>query len=392
MGEFGLDAVNAPAEAAPVAALAPEPVAEQAPAEHDMDAAIAASLADMDFDLATMDANVDEPAPEAYSAPESGEFHEFDDAFSRALNEEPALEAAPSQDDRWPMDEEGGADAGDTLDVPAPAVAADDFDAHFDDAMAEVDMDFDVRPEQAYEPVEVEAFAPDDEPAIAASAEELEVAHAPEPAGDATYDDAFEMDFHAALSDVPAEPEAVAEPAPPVAAKQELSLEDELNALLGNMGAGIGKRGDSFVATSPRPSVVESAPSAPAEPAALRPEPAIEADAHADLDAMLLDELNAEDFGDEIPFEPIAPEVAEAPAQAEPAPSRWPAALGLAASMPSRLWGRANPVAPPPVPEPVLMPVPEEVATEPSFERQQFQAAHDDRPTAADERAGPRRL
>src|SRR6185312_611637 len=114
--------------------------------------------------------------------------------------------------------------------------AAHDFDAHFDEAMADVDMDFEAPAASAFEPAAPQAFATvaadrDEDVAAEFQAQEPQMVSAADP---------FEEAFSLGHEDVSVEAAAV-EPAAPVAAKEERSLEDELNALLGNMGARISK-------------------------------------------------------------------------------------------------------------------------------------------------------
>ncbi|MES0098533.1 SPOR domain-containing protein [Mesorhizobium sp. M0019] len=150
----------------------------------------------------------------------------FDDEFDDAV--------ASSLEDELMFDEHEPAENVAAPASPVEAVSADeDLAGHFDDAMADVDMDFDVRPNG---PAEIE------EP------EFIEVPDAARLSGTAA-EAAFDDDFDLSFDDAPAEhaegPVAqvvAAEPAAPAAAvvptapvAEERSLEDELNALLGAM-------------------------------------------------------------------------------------------------------------------------------------------------------------
>ncbi|MDX8532485.1 SPOR domain-containing protein [Mesorhizobium sp. VK25A] len=174
----------------------------------------------------------------------------------------------------------------------APLISEDDLAGHFDQAMADVDMD----PGQDQDIQEPE-LSLGDEPAPMAEAP-MEATHfaaepefaASEPTAALSLEDDFELSFRDALNDEPQAPvvepvaapqpaavepaPAVAAPVPPVAAVEpvkpaasERSLEDELNALLGAMTA------------RPMPVVKEPAP-------ALRlvAEPARHAGGHAAAD------------------------------------------------------------------------------------------------------------
>lgn len=270
---------------------APEPAAafdkavagslDVSPVEDDLaiDHEMAASL-DQDFRFDHRDAAVAhrDAAEVVQSASEAAFDADFDNAVQMSLEDELAFDShepephAVIADARQP---EAHA-AADRL------MSEEDFAGHFDEAMADVDMDFErhgdlpheeeppVEPEPA---VEMAHFAAHPEPVVAA-----------EPVADAAghgLDDDFDLSFRDALAEpevataesvheVPvAEPAAVprpsfaepspvqpapvpqvaaVEPAKPVAAASERSLEDELNALLGAMTA------------RPMPVVKEAAP------------------------------------------------------------------------------------------------------------------------------------
>ncbi|BAV45814.1 Sporulation domain-containing protein [Mesorhizobium loti] len=267
-----------------------------------------------------------EPAPE----------HEFDDAVALSLEDELMLDGHSA--DQRPL-------AAATVDDPEPVLAAaneaeaisdEDFDGRFEAAMAEVDMDFDVH---ADEPVAVDAAQADD--AVADAEDTREEFSSSEAASeddfDLNLDDAFAEPAEEPVAEVaaapvqprvPATPAAImAEPAPaPVA--DERSLEDELNALLGAMTARTAPSAKEPVVAQPavvQPVVAQPA-AAPAQsyatPYAVAPAKALEEpadlvgdldwdldeqapeDLHAsnaahdaDLDNLLLDELQGQDPG-----------------------------------------------------------------------------------------------
>ncbi|WP_054311544.1 SPOR domain-containing protein [Mesorhizobium sp. 1M-11] len=254
---------------------------------------------------------------------------------------------------------------------PSAVVAGDDFDAHFDTAMADVDMDFsahDEAPVVAAEATEVEAVEVEPAqseqtfmPTFGHHAQPADVVAEDEPAFDVDLEDAFN-DESEAVAIAAAEPVAAVAAETPSLAAQDRSLEDELNALLGRMTA--------------RPA---AAPSAEAE--AWRPQfaaaPATvelpaQHEVEADLDASLVEEFAAADIEavDEIPHaeddidfdtdafdaamaggmdtldeEPVE-QVEEDPVEA----LKWAAPAAAAATatfaQPMRAWSRGNPVAP----------------------------------------------
>lgn len=310
MGEFGLDADEgiSAAENAP----APEVAGLRAhddlrahndthardglhvhdgTAGYDLDEAVAASM--QDFELDANDVHAGDEA-QHQAAPEVEFERDFDEDLARALDAhaEPHLQ--------WPVEEEAVAPVAEEM--AEPVEAAHDFDAHFDEAMASVDMDFDAPAVSAHEP-------------DASQAAEA-VAHDSAGRDEEGTADPFEEIF-ASLGhqDRPAAA-AVAEPAAPAAASEERSLEDELNALLGNMGARISKPGSaaspfswaSNAQANPVPAADPFAVAAVgygAQQQALQPEQhgAVEAETHADIDAgidaMLLEELATSDIADE---------------------------------------------------------------------------------------------
>lgn len=309
MGEFGLDAEEE--VSATQNATAPEPVAPPAHhgmAGHDLDEEVAASM--QDFELDASDLHVEDEAQ--HEAPPEVEFErDFDEDLTQALD----VDAEPHV--QWPVEEQAEATVAEEAAKPVEAAAAPhDFDAHFDEALADVDMDFEAPAISAYEPDEpraVEAVAHD-----SADRDEDVTAgfEAQEPQAAAPVVDPFEEVLSSlGYEDAPVEAVAV-EPAAPVAAKEERSLEDELNALLGNMGARISKPASaaspfswaSSAQTSPSPAADPFAVAAVgygAQQQAPQPEAhdTAEAETHADIDAMLVEELASADIADETTVE-----------------------------------------------------------------------------------------
>jgi hypothetical protein len=373
MGEFGLDEEErAPAvNAAPEVAVSPaEPAMHEAPSHdfsaHELDEAIAASM--QDFSVAEDEAR-HSPAPEV-------DFdRDFDDALTQTF-ETPAFDSRTDWSDR----EESAAAAEEDVfaDDAAPeieAASARDFETHFDDAMAEVDLDFDLHDEPAETPASEQVAAP--QIAVEAQDEEADfLADAPE--AEDPFDDAFSLDLN--------EVEAAAPAVEPVAAPQERSLEDELNALLGNMGASISRPqdtplpqvqvADERAAPAVDPFAVAaagySAPQAPAvDPFAVaavgysaHQAPAVDPfevaaagygahqasadDAASTLDALAADLLQDDEAqaraGDvDIDFDPADLDAFTNDAEAE---RKVAAAPVPAASIFSRTWNRATPVQP----------------------------------------------
>ncbi|MBN9242804.1 MAG: SPOR domain-containing protein [Mesorhizobium sp.] len=313
-----------------------EAVAHEVPAE----------MADEEF------AAYEAPAIDSHAEPQPGIAPMTDDAFGQALEDyrfdDPVAEN-PTGDQRDAPVFESGASA-EAVDFehtgPAASVAGateDDFDAYFENALGDAEEHFATWPaiaETAAQAVQHDAAVPPaeetwaeaptyesaagehvaEEPAfepVAASAHSEDAASEPfdesdvgspvdEAAGDHAlvaeepgFDDVFDQAFASGLVDEPApEPVAAAvapEPAWPVAAQQatprENTLEDELNALLSRMTT-------RPAIPDPRQPAAEVRAGAHSftQPAA-RAEPH-EADAHEDLDAALLADLQALDFGD----------------------------------------------------------------------------------------------
>ncbi|QKC83526.1 SPOR domain-containing protein [Mesorhizobium sp. NZP2077] len=234
---------------------------------------------------------------------------EFDDAVALSLEDELMLDDH-SLDDHSADQHHVTATA---VDYPEPvlataheaqAISDEDFEGHFDDAMADVDMDFDV---QADEPVAFHGAETHEMLVDAADA------RADFSSAEAVSDDAFDLNLDDAFAEPVIEPvaevaTAAAQPvgpsaimAEPVRAPvgDERSLEDELNALLGAMTA-------RTVPSAKEPVVAPPVIAQPfvAQPAAARgqqyvPAPATAAEDPADLVGDLdwdLDEQAPEDL------------------------------------------------------------------------------------------------
>ena len=414
MGEFEAYQEEPVAVAQPVAHV-PQLSAEQHAAEPHAD-----EVADGDF--ASVEFHTAEPAVPGVAGPVEDDAPDFDFAAAAENMDERAFDEAVSLDDEVPSEvaptdqqfedyeaamsdvDFGDLDFADeavgepvaaiepviaehvaaepVVETPVafaaePSAAGDDFDAHFDTAMADADVDFgahDEAPVVAAAEVEVEPTGSEHTfmPTFGHLAQPADVLAESEPDLDIDLDDAFN-DESEAVAIAAAEPEVVepvaamaAEPAAeaPSVAAQDRSLEDELNALLGRMTA--------------RPAAVPSAeaeawrPQFAAAPAAV--EPPVQHEVDADLDAALVEEFAAGDIEDaedaplaenDIDFDTDAFDAAmaggldtldeESAEQVEEDPVealKWaaPAAAAAAATatfaQPMRAWSRGNPVAP----------------------------------------------
>ncbi len=335
MGEFVLgdddegSVGSAEVDASPEPSIEPDDLAQ-----HDLDEAVAASM--QDFDLSTGD----EAQPAA--APQVEFDRDFDDALAQSF------EAAPA----WPEKDELSVAAGEETVVSADdGTAFQDFEAHFDDALAEIDdeatadidMDFDLDAgpvEEVQATVAVDPVAP--EPVLQDRDIEPDLEFdAPEAVAD-PFDEAFSLDLGEDEAAAPVvEPVAAA----PSAAGEERSLEDELNALLGNMGARIAKPDGIAVPHAWAPS---DRPAPAADPFAVAgagygshtasaPMDAVEADVpvYADHDR------SGEDPDGDIDFDPADFEAFATDSEAgreAPAPAASPTPIF------SRTWSRALPV------------------------------------------------
>ncbi|MER9973458.1 SPOR domain-containing protein [Mesorhizobium sp. M0085] len=304
------------------AAEAIEPVDEPA-FDDEFDDAVASSLEDeLMFDKREpMEQTVAVETAAQAAAPAFDD--EFDDAVASSLEDELMFdEHEPAENVAAPAS-------------PVEAVSADeDLAGHFDDAMADVDMDFDVRSDG---PAEIEEPEFIEEQSI----EEPEAARLSGTAAEAAFDDDFDLSFDDAPAEEAEEPVAqvAAEPAAPAAVvptapvAEERSLEDELNALLGAMSTRPAQAVNE-PQTSPqtaqkpvmavqqpiapviqKPAVAAEQPMAAVKDVANEPVHAVdeldwELDEHepaepqqssaaddADLGSVLLDELEGEDFG-----------------------------------------------------------------------------------------------
>ncbi|MFK0690407.1 SPOR domain-containing protein [Mesorhizobium sp. IMUNJ 23033] len=311
-----------------------------------MDAELAASL-DQEFQLDdhpttdTAEHEAEHAAAEQVApAVEAAFDDDLDNAVSLLLEDELTLDDHAPFDDEVPAEDHHATAA--AVEHPAPVQIAEEadrqipeaeFSDHFDEAMADVDMDiadvdmdFDVRaeePTEIDEPLAVEAPVE----AVEASVEAAYVAEADnDDVPKLAARDAFDDDFDLGIDEGPAEtaeeqvaesaaaeptaPAAVAaEPAKPVAA-DDRSLEDELNALLGAMTA----RPVPVAAKEPEPVqqpavVAETAAAQQAdpieeldwdldehEPAETQQHHEAAQAANADLDIDLAGELDGEDF------------------------------------------------------------------------------------------------
>ncbi|MER9170831.1 SPOR domain-containing protein [Mesorhizobium australicum] len=294
-----------------------------------MEDELAASL-DRDFHIEDEAAEplyaVESPVAEVPAAAEPAFHQEYDDAVAISLEDELMLDDH-SADQRQVAAAE--------YPEPAPAAAnethsisGDDLVGQFDDAVADVDVDFDVQadePEAFEEPRAHELLAD-----VIGTKDEI-------PGAEAISNDAFDLDLDEAFAEPAEEPVAgiAAAPALPMAPAaaiaspvqapitDERSLEDELNALLGAMTARTLPSAKEPAMAQP---VVTQPAAAPVQPplvttakAAEEPvdlvgdldwdlDEAASQDVHqsgsaqaadVDLDDLLLDELRDQDFGSE---------------------------------------------------------------------------------------------
>ncbi|MER9455239.1 SPOR domain-containing protein [Mesorhizobium sp. M0478] len=333
------DAADLDFGAAPQAAAAPvepsfaepsfaEPAFDEAAFDDDFDNAVASSLENvspleddlpMDDDLAasleqglllddgaTVAHAADVAQVAAAPADDLAFDDDFDNAVSMSLEDELTLDGpAPAQDQYAAPVAEAPIHTFDAAGAADHAVADEDFAVHFDDAMADVDMDFaaqdfaaqdfaaehfepqafeaqpveaedpeerdlDVSDLQVSAPVEMDAPEVDETPAWTVEASPShETAHEAFDDFDLSIDDAVaDHELAAEIAPTPVQPTPVAPayvaptnmatPAAPVA--DERTLEDELNALLGAM-------------TTPRPAPVAPIPvvTEPTRAAAIEP-------------------------------------------------------------------------------------------------------------------------
>ncbi|MHA6643401.1 SPOR domain-containing protein [Mesorhizobium sp. A623] len=365
MGEFSMEA-----DAGHDAAQAPEPAAEPVYDAHeldmdDLDDAVAVSMQDFAPDAAY----AAEPELEELDMyPEPDPELDMDPDFGEAVAQSFQVEAEP--DTHSPTQDPAAEDEF----APAPIVAADqDFDAQFAEALADVDMDFDARAELVVHAPEVVAAEPEYQAAEATSFEdeaeaEIEAWQEPEPTVSvaAPAEDRF-------VVQAAQEPEAAAEIAEALApAAQERSLEDELNALLGNMGARVAKsttegttmsRSWASMSSMAGSSIAGASHSGATDPFAVAaagygasqpvetphvPDNLQEHDGGADLDAMLLQELANSDMTDQEEHSAAA-EQPFTPQETPAMPLAWNVQTPVTAEPPAAPAWQAEPEA-----EPVL--------------------------------------
>ncbi|MET2826415.1 SPOR domain-containing protein [Mesorhizobium shangrilense] len=347
--DFHLDSVDiadhGAGQTAYGAVQAPEPTIEAA-FDDDFDNAVASSLENvspfeddqpMEDELAAsfeqnfqLDSNaVDHAEHFAQAAPaiEPAFDHEFDHAVANSLEDELMFDDSLSTQDHQSAPEAEYRSPGQADAYQSQAISDEDFAGHFDDAMTDVGIDFDQPADPSVSMVEeldaldvhAEPVATRDETVGLASKEAFDHDF------DLNFDDALAEEAHEPLAQVaaPAVQPAVTVPVAPVVqpvqapVASERSLEDELNALLGAMSA----RTAPVVANEPalvQQPVVQQ-PVAVAEHTAEEPADLVgdldwDLDDHAaaqtqqhqaaqpvtaDLDNLLLDELQAHDFAAE---------------------------------------------------------------------------------------------
>ncbi|PAP92217.1 sporulation protein [Mesorhizobium wenxiniae] len=367
------------AEAAEISAPAADPAFDD-----EFDNAVASSLEDelMLGEHVPME-QAAEPADVSAPAAEPAFDDEFDNAVASSLEDELML------DEHGPMEQAAvGAPA-----APVRAVSDEsdeDFAGHFDNVMVDVDMDFDVR---TAEPVEIDEPEIDESEAIVAKHEPS--AETPEDAFDADFDLSFEDALaEEAEKPVPQASGVAAQPTAPAAGVQsaapapiadERSLEDELNALLGTMRT----RASPVAASAANEPAMVRHPVAATEKVAVKSakpveeldwsldeqdllgspdSSAVHAADDADLDSVLLDELEGQDFSAEdaagqadVDFDDDAlhtafakdigldhgdgDDVAAAASQQDPADALSWMAAPSAPPTPARSWSRVTPVA-----------------------------------------------
>lgn len=301
--------------------LAPEEAGTVVPQpfdDHGFDAAVSLDLGDEFSAADEIDAGSADVAEDAgavmhqearsYENPAADEpAASFDEiAFEEQPTEEQAASyeyqaAAYAHDEAAPYEEPLDNEQPEALDAPrhpeqATAADMDDFDAHFDSAMADVDMDFTARVEPVVSAMSY-GYPGHDDAAQEATQAPAAVSAEPEIDSDvaAAFDDAF---AHEAV----VEPSALAEPLPePASARRESTLEDELNALLAKMTT---RPAVAATPAWPLTTPVARRESAPAMPVS-QPAPPVERApvgiAEDELHAALMADLHAMDLGDTSP-------------------------------------------------------------------------------------------
>ncbi|RWO64126.1 MAG: SPOR domain-containing protein [Mesorhizobium sp.] len=300
---------------------------------------------------------------------------EFDDAVAISLEDELMLDDHSAAEQSFV--------AAETVEYRMPEQAARDghaisdesFAGHFDDAMADVDMDFDVRAD------EPNAF---DEPSMHDAFADVADAKGELPSPEGVPNDAFDLDLDdafaetveepvtevAAVAAQPAAPEAYIAAAAHAPTADERSLEDELNALLGAMTARTAPVASEPVTAQPAVAALPPVAETAEEPVDLvgdldwdLDEPALEQDRHvgiaqaadADIDDLMLDELqdtNSDTVGDvdfdDDAFDAALPKGLDPRDEAAPRDNSadsfdWLAERSQLAE-PTRSWSRVTPV------------------------------------------------
>ncbi len=348
--DFHLDAADIAGHGADQAAYgavhAPEPAVEAA-FDDDFDSAVASSLDDvspfkddqpMEDELAAsfeqnfqLDNNaLDHAEHFAQAAPaiEPAFDHEFDNAVANSLEDELMFDASLSAQDHQSAPVTEYQSPGQAEAYQSQAISDEDFAGHFDDAMTDVGLDFDqpVADQSAAMIEELDAHDVHAEPLAARDATVgLASTEAFDHDFDLSFDDALVEEASEPLAQVaaPAVQPAVTVPVAPVVqplqapAASERSLEDELNALLGAMSARTAPVAANEPAMAQQPVVQQ--PVAVIEGTAEEPMDLVgdldwDLDDHAashpqqhqatqpvtaDLDNLLLDELQGHDFAAE---------------------------------------------------------------------------------------------
>ncbi|TPK49627.1 SPOR domain-containing protein [Mesorhizobium sp. B2-5-4] len=289
-----------------------------------MEDKLAASL-DQDFHIEDEAAEtryaVESPVAEVPVAVEPASNHEVDDAVAISLEDELMLDDHQRQEAAVEYPEPVLAAASETQ-----AISEEDFVGHFEDAMADVDVDFDVQADEpeAFDDTQAHQLLAD---AVDTTDEIPGVEAISDHSFDLNLDEAFALPGEEPVAEIAAAPAQSAAPVativPPVQAPiaDERSLEDELNALLGAMTARTPPSAKEPVMAQP---VVNQPAAVPVQPplgatAKVAEEPAdlagdldwdldeaVSEDVHhagsaqaagANLDDLLLDELQDQDFG-----------------------------------------------------------------------------------------------
>ncbi|TPM11299.1 SPOR domain-containing protein [Mesorhizobium sp. B2-3-11] len=283
---------------------------------------LAASL-DQDFHIEDEAAEtryaVESPVAEVPVAVEPASNHEVDDAVAISLEDELMLDDHQRQEAAVEYPEPVLAAASETQ-----AISEEDFVGHFEDAMADVDVDVQADEPEAFDDTQAHQLLAD---AVDTTDEIPGVEAISDHSFDLNLDEAFALPGEEPVAEIAAAPAQSAAPVativPPVQAPiaDERSLEDELNALLGAMTARTPPSAKEPVMAQP---VVNQPAAVPVQPplgatAKVAEEPAdlvgdldwdldeaVSEDVHhagsaqaagANVDDLLLDELQDQDFG-----------------------------------------------------------------------------------------------